>query len=119
MLKRITSIILVIIMLLSINILVYADGGSGASGEATTYHGKGNVSYPNMVEFPLYHIIVCNGDNAVLVDEYVASNLVQTNGSSTVMGVADGTNRTMLWEATRTINIADTIKANGKELVYS
>lgn len=121
MLKRITSIILVIIiMLLSINILVYAGGGSGASGEATTYHRKGNVSYPNMVGFPLYHIIVCNGDNAVLVDEYIASNLVQTNGSSTVMAVADGENRTMLWDGTRQININEVVSSTtGKNIIYS
>lgn len=117
--KRITTIFLMITLaVLSLQEFCYADTGS--SGDVTTYHGKGNVSYPNMVGFPLYHIIVCNGDNAVLVDEYIASNLVQTNGSSTVMTVADGENRTMLWDGTRQININEVVSSTtGKNIIYS
>lgn len=121
--KRITTIFLMITLaVVSLHEFCYAEenGGSASSG-GMMYYGTGNPSYPDQLAFPFYNIIVCDKNHNPIINCYVVSKKFENkiDASSTVMGVADGTNRTMLWEATRTINIADTIKANGKELVYS
>ena len=119
--KRIITIFLIItLVVLSLQEFCYADGGSSASG-GLIYYGKGNPSYPNLVAFPFYNIIVCDKMNNPIINCYIASSKFQgqIDGASTVMAVEEGENRTMMWKGTRTINIADTIKSAGKELVYS
>lgn len=91
---------------------------ANVGGEMTVYNGVGNPSYPNAVAFPFYNIVVCDKNNEQIINCYIISEKLKTKGNRKVVSVSNDENRTMMWNAVREINIEETIKSTGKDLVY-
>lgn len=91
---------------------------ANVGGEMTVYRGAGNPSYPNAVAFPFYNIVVVNNKNESIINCYIMSDKLKTNGNKKILSVSDDINRTMLWDTVREINIEETIKKTGKSLIY-